>query len=201
MKISIRTVKLAVGMLSLMATMTLTSCKKNQETDSKAAAEETNDAMAEAKDSITDARAGDSDYLVAAAETDLMEIELGKLALTKTSNAKVKELANMMITQHTKASETLKPLAASKQITIPATLTEKGKEHYDDLNKKSGVEFDKAYADLMVEGHEDAISKIKDASKDAKDTEIKQWATAMLPTLNTHLEHAKMLKDLINKTK
>lgn len=197
-----KTGKMLLGIALFSLIFAVSSCKQEPKPeDSKEAAEDVNEANLEAKDSISDVRADDSDYLVAAAEVDLMEIELGKLALTKTSNAKVKDLANMMIDQHTKATAALKPLAASKQTVLPAVLTDKGKEHYDELNKKSGKEFDEAYADLMVDGHEDAISKIKDASENAKDAEIKKWATDMLPTLNTHLEHAKMLKDQIKKTK
>jgi putative membrane protein len=190
---------LSAAVLSLILTASCKQQPKNE--DTKEVAEDVNDATETAKDSVTDARNDDSDYLIAAAETDMMEIELGKLALKKTTNAKVKELANMMIEQHTKASATLKSLAASKQVAIPAALTDKGKEAYDDLDRKSGRDFDDAYADKMVDGHEDAISKIKDASKNAKDAEIRQWAADMLPTLNTHLEHSKMLQDQIKKTK
>jgi putative membrane protein len=194
--------KIILGIAIFLLILGGSSCKQEPKTeDTKEVAEDANEENLAGKDSIGDARADDSEYLVAAAETDMMEIELGKLALTKTSNAKVKDLANMMIDQHTKASEKLKPLAASKQTVLPAALTDKGKEHYDDLNKKSGKEFDEAYADLMVDGHEDAISKIKDASENAKDADVKKWAADMLPTLYQHLDHSKMLKDQINKTK
>ena len=198
--------KFKIGHLFLAAaafTLVLTaSCKQEPKNeDTKEVAEDVNDATETATDSISDARNDDSDYLVAAAETDLMEIELGKLALKKSTNPKVKELANMMIDQHTKASTATKSLASKKQIALPAALTDKGKEAYDDLDKKTGKDFDEAYANKMVDGHEDAISKIKDASEHAKDAEIRQWAADMLPALNTHLEHSKMLQDQIKKMK
>lgn len=193
--------KLFLATFALSATMMVFSCKQEPKAeDTKESAEELNDA-ATANDSVGNAKEHDSDYLIAAAETDMMEIELGKLALSKTANAKTKELANMMIDQHTKASAKLKPFAETKQIILPSGLTDKGKEHYEDLNKKSGKDFDEAYADMMVKGHEDAIAKMKDASEDAEDAEIRKWAADMLPTLNTHLEHSKMLQDQIKKTK
>lgn len=191
------------GLSFFLMLFSVASCKQGAKVeDPKDVAVKVNEDNHDAKDSINDARAGDSDYLIAAAETDMMEIELGKLALGKSSNAKVKELAQMMIDQHTKASEMLKTLAAIKQVALPAALTDKGKDNYGKLNdKKSGKDFDQAYADMMVDGHEDAISKIKDASKNAKDADVRQWATNMLPTLNTHLEHSKMLKDQIRNAK
>lgn len=201
MKKKIRMGRMLLGILALSGTMLVFSCKQETKPeDTKETAEELNDA-ATANDSIGEAKEDDSAYLVAAAETDLMEIELGKLALSKTSNAKTKELANMMIEQHTKASGKLKPLAESKQMMIPSSLTEKGKEHYEDLNKKTGKDFDETYADMMVKGHEDAIEKMKDAAEDAKDADIRKWAADMLPTLNTHLEHSKMLQEQIKKSK
>lgn len=188
-----------VTLLSLV--IAFSSCKQQSAEDTKDVAEEATEENLEAKDSVTDVREKDSDYLIAAAETDMMEIELGKLAMTKSTNASVKDLGKMMIDQHTTASEKLKPLAASKQVVLPMGLTDKGKENYEDLNKKSGKDFDEAYTDLMVDGHEDAISKMKDASEDAEDAEVRQWAAAMLPVLNTHLQHAKTIKDQIKKTK
>ena len=193
--------KLLLGVALCSAVITVSSCKKQGEPeDTKKVAKEVTDANTP-NDSIGNAKEHDGQYMIAAAETDMMEIELAKLALQKSKNPGVKDLANMMIDQHTKASAALKPLAASKQVTLPASLTDKGKDACDDLGKKNGKDFDEAYADMMVKGHEDAISKIKDASENAKDAEVKKWATDMLPTLNTHLEHSKMLQDQIKKSK
>lgn len=180
----------------------VSSCKQQSAAeDTKKVAEEANEENLEAKDSVNDAMEKDSDYLIAAAETNLMQIELGKLAMSKSTNTSIKDLAKMMIDQHIKASEKLNPLAASKQVVLPMALTDKGKDKYENLNKKSGKDFDDAYVDMMVNGHEDAISKIKDASEDAKDADIRAWAAAMLPTLNTHLQDSKTLRDQIKKTK
>ena len=180
----------------------VSSCKQQSAAeDTKKVAEEANEENLEAKDSVNDAMEKDSDYLIAAAETNLMQIELGKLAMSKSTNTSIKDLAKMMIDQHIKASEKLNPLAASKQVVLPMALTDKGKDKYENLNKKSGKDFDDAYVDMMVNGHEDAISKIKDASEDAKDADIRAWAAAMLPKLNTNLQDSKTLRDQIKKTK
>lgn len=195
------TTKIFFGAAVFSLIFAFSSCNKTPKAeDPKDSAEEINEA-AETNDSVSDARAGDSDYLVAAAEMDMMEIDLGKLALGKTSNAKVKELAHMMIDQHTKNAQKVKALAAIKEIVLPAALTDMGKEHHEKLDKKEGKEFDEEYAEMMVSGHEDAIDKTKDASESAKDVDVKKWAADMLPALNAHLEHAKMLQELIKKTK
>jgi putative membrane protein len=180
--------------------MFMTSCKQEPKAeDTKEVAEDQNEAKF---DDTNDAKEDDSQYLVAAAEKDLEEIETGKLALSKGTDPEVKKFGQMMIDDHTKASSTTKPLAEKKNITLPMALTDKGKEHYDDLNdEKAGKDFDMKYADMMVDGHEDAISKLTDASEKASDPEIRSWAGNMVPTLQMHLEHAKMLQEKIKNKK
>ncbi|MGQ2984083.1 DUF4142 domain-containing protein [Flavobacterium sp.] len=175
------------------------SCKdENKAEDPKEVAEEENEAKF---DDVNDDKEEDSDYLVAAAETDMKEIELGKLAQQKSTNADVQALGKMMVEQHTKALADLKAAAAKKNISIPAALTDKGQDAYKDLNDKTGHDFDKAYADKMVDGHEKMIKKMEKASEKAADADIRMWAANMLPTLRTHLEHAKMTKEKVDAVK
>ena len=177
-----------------------TSCKQEpKQEDPKEVAEDQNEAKF---DDTNDAKEDDSEFLVAAAETDMMEIEIGKLALTRSTDKNVKDFANMLIADHTKASEALKPFAEKRQISLPTAITEKGKEKYNDLNdEKTPKEFNEKFADLMVKGHEDAISKMEKASEKAADPEIKAWAANMVPTLKAHLEHAKTLQDQVKNAK
>ena len=175
------------------------SCKDgNKEEDTKEVAEDQNEAKF---DDTNDAKEDDSEYLVDAAETDMKEIEVSKLALTKSSNADVKALAQMMVDEHTKALDELKATATKKNISLPASATEKVQDKYADLNDKSGHDFDKAYTDAMVDGHEKAIDMMEKASEKANDEEIRMWAANMLPTLRKHLDHAKMTKEKVDAMK
>jgi len=175
------------------------SCKDEKKPeDTKEVAEDQNEAKF---DDTNDAKEDDSEYMVAAAEVDMKEIELGKLAQQKGMSADVKALGKMMVDEHTASSATTKALATKKNITLPASLTDKGKEGMDDLTDKTGKDFDKKYADMMVDGHEKTIEKMEKASEDAKDEEIRMWAANMLPTLRKHLEHAKMVKEKVDAQK
>lgn len=175
------------------------SCKDEKKAeDPKEVAEDQNEAKF---DDTNEAKEDDSQYLVDAAGMDMKEIELSKLALTKSTNADVKALAQMMIDEHTKASEATKALAGKKNITLPAALPEKGQDKYADLNDKTGKDFDKKFVEVMVDGHEKAIDKMEKASEKANDEEIRMWAANMLPTLRKHLEHAKMTKEKVDAVK
>nr|WP_322624351.1 DUF4142 domain-containing protein [uncultured Flavobacterium sp.] len=190
-KTSILVSKLFVG--AALFSLSLTSCKQEpKQEDPQEVAEEANEEKFDnmPNDSLED----DSDYLVKTVAVDQKEIALAKLAQTKSTNPDVKAFAKMMEAAHAKSETEVKALAAKKNITVPAALTDKAEDKYADLNEKSGVDFDKAYADAMVDGHEKFISKIEKAAENAKDPDIKMWAANTLPTLREHLEHAKTLK-------
>lgn len=168
------------------AILLFTSCANNQKPqDPKVVAKEHNEAKFD-----TNKQEKDAQFLVNAAEINLEEIQLAKLAQQKGGSADVKELGKKMEVAHTKSLNDLKVLAKSKMITIPTTATDDAQDAYKDLNEESGSDFDKAYADKMVSGHKDAIAAFEDASTDCEDTDIKNWARASLTDLRTHLDHS-----------
>ena len=174
----------------------LNSCKNEpKQEDPKEVAEDAN----EAKFDTIDSKEDDSEFLVDQAEINLAEIEIGKLAQTKSSNPEVKKFGKMLVDEHTKSASEVSALAQAKNFTLPTSLTEDGQEEYKKLNEKSGVDFDKKFADMMIDGHEKAIDKLKKASENAKDADIRLWASNNIAGLTAHLEHAKMLKQNLDK--
>jgi len=131
-----------------------------------------------------------------AAQGGMAEVELGKLALQKAQNADVKKFAQMMITDHSKANDELKTLAAKKNIVLPTDLGSH-QSTLDELGKRTGAEFDKAYVDEMVDDHEKDVDMFDD-NTDNSDADIKAFATKTLPTLKKHLE---MIKGIQSKMK
>jgi len=174
----------------------LNSCKnETKQEDPKEVAEDANEAKFDSIDSKED----DSEFLVDQAEVNLAEIEIGKLAQTKGVNPEVKKFGKMLVDDHTKAASEVSALAKTKNFTLPTSLTEEGQDEYKKLNEKSGADFDKKFADMMIDGHEKAIKKLEKASKDAKDPDVRTWASNNIAGLTAHLEHAKMLKQNLDK--
>jgi len=182
----------------IVCSLSFVSCKnETKPEDSKEAAEQQN----EAKFEDTENKEDDSQYLVEAAETDLKEIEIGKLAQQKGIDAEVKAFGKILVEDHTKSYNELKTLAAAKNISLPLVITEKGKEKYNDLNEKTGIDFDKKFADMMVDGHKKGIDNAEKASEKAADEEIRVWASKKLASLNGHLQHAETLKKALDAKK
>ncbi|MDO1444836.1 DUF4142 domain-containing protein [Rhodocytophaga aerolata] len=128
-----------------------------------------------------------------AASGGMMEVALGELATQKAQAQQVKDFGKQMMADHKKANEKLKSLAAQKKITLPDQMMEKHQQHVTELSKLSGSEFDTHYMSMMVEDHQEDVSKFKQAASSLKDAELKSFASATLPTLQQHLEKAQQI--------
>ncbi|HEY2342627.1 MAG TPA: DUF4142 domain-containing protein [Chthoniobacteraceae bacterium] len=141
----------------------------------------------------------DASFIKSAYQDGLGEVKLGEMGQSKTANADVKAFASQMVTDHTAANTELKGLADSKKVDLPSdpTLVEQGKEKL--LDAKTGADFDKAFADKMVSDHKSAVSAFEKAASEAKDTDVKNLAAKILPTLKSHLSMAESLKNKVGK--
>lgn len=116
--------------------------------------------------------AGDRDFVRDVATMNMAEMELSRAALQRAADANVKKFAQMMVDDHTSAGDKLKALAVQHNIELPAQLDEKHRDKGQKLNEKQGLEFDKDYADEMVNGHQDFVDKLE--SRIDKDT-LSKW--------------------------
>ena len=141
----------------------------------------------------------DASFAVDVADAGMLEVQLGKLAATNASSARVKDFGKQMVTDHSKANDELMALAKTKGITLPATLSDKSQKAYNDLSSKMGADFDKAYMDAQVDGHKDVVDMLQKESDKGEDADIKAWAQGKLPTVQHHLDMAKQIKDGLKK--
>lgn len=166
-------------------------------------AKESADSLNMAKDSSTNAVAtggiavdeADAKFTTQAAVGGMAEVELGKMALEKSSNPQVKEFATMMVKDHGMANTELMAIAKQKNITLPSTVDDEHKKKMDDLSKKTGADFDKAYVDAMVSGHKSTLKLMEDELRDAKDADLKAFATKTAPIVQSHLVMINKIND------
>jgi putative membrane protein len=142
--------------------------------------------------------AQDQKFMMDAAKGGMMEVELGRLAAQKATNADVKAFGQRMVDDHGKANDELKGLASKKSVTLPATMDAKHQAMHDKLAKMKGAAFDSAYMAHMVSAHAQAVALFQKESKGGADPEAKAWAAKTLPTLQ---EHHKMAQSIAAKLK
>jgi putative membrane protein len=130
-------------------------------------------------------------------EVNAGEIAAGKIAQTKASNADVKAYAREMVTAHTAldkkgvklAGETGASTAAKRDSVVNAN-----KALSDQLESASGADFDRAYVDGQVVGHQNTLTFLQQAQSQAQSADLKQMITAAIPDVQKHLDRARALQ-------
>ncbi len=138
----------------------------------------------------TSTKSGDTKFVREAAMGGLAEVELGRLATQKAQSSEVKQFGQRMVDDHSKANDSLKPIAQEKNVPVPTQLSVKEKALYDRLSKLSGEALDRAYMRAMVSDHKKDVSAFRHESTSGKDASVKQFASQTLPTLEEHLKLA-----------
>ncbi len=126
------------------------------------------------------------------AESHLAEISAGKLAQDKASSDEVKSFAKKMVDDHTKALDDLKQLAQSKGVTLP---TEPGRQQMAQQQKLQGMSGDKFDRQYMQQSgdraHKETHRLLQRAASRAEDTDLKNYASKAIGTVETHQQMAK----------
>jgi putative membrane protein len=138
---------------------------------------------------------GDQAFVDKAAQTDMVEANLGQLAATKAASQQVKDLAQTIVADHTSDYGQLKAAAQQSNLAVPAAIdTAHDKSMIDPFQKLEGEAFDKKYIQEMVAGHTKTLAEYKKVAATAKDPAIKSYAETAIPVLEKHLEAAKDLE-------
>jgi putative membrane protein len=143
----------------------------------------------------------DQAFLEQAAQNGHAELSAGRLALTKARNPQVQAFAQRVIEDHTRIGEELVTLAMARNYKPPTepSMLQKGKEMV--IGGMADESFDRRYVIQMgVEAHQDTIRLFEKAANEARDPEIKAFATRHLPHLRQHLEAARELKVKVEPT-
>lgn len=126
-------------------------------------------------------------FVTKAAEGGLTEVALSKAAASSARDPKIKQFAQQMVRDHSKANEQLASLAKSKGLSVPLSLDAEHRAIVQKLSNKKGAEFDAAYVKQMQEDHANTVALFQSATK-STDADLAAFANNTLPTLKQH-EH------------
>jgi putative membrane protein len=139
-------------------------------------------------------------FVTLVAGSDMFEVQSSKIALQRSTDAAVKRFAQMMIEAHTKTTATLKGLIADQNNLSPPTALPSGLQgKLDNLGSVSPADFDKAYLDDQVDGHQSTLNVMQRYAKDGDQEPLKQFAADTAPTVQQHLDKAKALRKALDK--
>jgi putative membrane protein len=123
-----------------------------------------------------------------------------RLAATRARHRDVKLLARSIVTDHTALSSTLSRLLADADLTprdddVSRLLRDQSAERREELRDLEGAPFDSAYVENEVRYHEDllvAIDRVFVPS--ARNARLREYVTAMRPTIAAHLALAEQVR-------
>jgi putative membrane protein len=138
----------------------------------------------------------DATFVRKAAQGNMAEVSLGKLALQQSQNDDVKKFGQRMVDDHGKAEQELEGLASKNNLTLPQDVNAQQKAEQERLSKLSGPAFDRAYMRLMVQDHVKDVAEFqKESNNSAANADLKDFASRTYPTLKDHLTMAKSIND------
>ena len=136
-----------------------------------------------------------------------IDIDLAKLAQSRTSDRDVKQFATTMITDHSAVNAQATALATKLGVTpkdnaVSQSLLKAAAEARAAIEPLKGKAFDKAYIDREVAYHEaviDALDKV--LVPNTSNAELKQLLVDVRPAFEAHLAHAKKLQGALGAAK
>lgn len=141
---------------------------------------------------------GDRKFLETAALDGMKEVEVGRTVSGKASDPGVKAFADRMVKDHSDANKKLMDLAQSKGVTPPSEMRKSDRREIDKMAKMDADKLNNAYMKDMVKDHKKDVKEFEKEAKNAKDPDVKRFASDTLPVLQ---EHLRMAQDTESKVK
>ena len=129
-----------------------------------------------------------------------VDIDAGKLAESKGSNAEVKAFGKRMVTDHTGVNKQAVALVQKLGVKpednpTSESLKKGGEDNLKNLKGLNGAAFDKAYVDHEVAYHQAVLDAVdKTLIPNAKNAELKSLLEKTRPAFVAHLDHAKQIQ-------
>ena len=140
----------------------------------------------------------DKDFLKKAGRGGNFEVKAGQLAMTNSSSEDVKQFGQMMVTDHTKLNEEMKPVATQAGVNPPMGMSKKDKMEYKKLQGLNGDAFDKEYISLMLKDHMKDQKAFQNEASNGKLPAEKEAATKGGEVIDMHLQKIKEIAQAHN---
>lgn len=137
----------------------------------------------------------DADFLERASRGSNAEVAMGAITRTHAMRPQVIAFGQMMVRDHSAANAKLTAIAALKKISLPTDLGDH-QASYDRIVERKLDQFDREFARVMIEEHQQAAELFRSEATNGVDPAIKAFAASTLPTIEMHLAQAKAMSAL-----
>jgi putative membrane protein len=135
-------------------------------------------------------------YMAQAASADQFEIQSGQLAMQASQNAAVRNMANMLITDHTQTTQSLMAAAAAARLEPPPpTILPAQQAMLDQLRSAgTGYSFDQAFQQVQVQAHQQALTLHQGYATGGDVPALRTAAAGAVPVVQRHLSMLQTLQ-------
>ncbi|HJQ98912.1 MAG TPA: DUF4142 domain-containing protein [Candidatus Polarisedimenticolaceae bacterium] len=145
------------------------------------------------------ADSGDATILSKLVTADQHEVKVARTAEKKKMSPAALNYARMLRDQHQQNLSDTQKLAhklhlSPRQTSETEEMRKKGATELAQLQPMDGPEFEKAFIDAMVKGHEEVLSMLDDGIASSKNDEVKAHLQKTREAVATHLSEAKQLQ-------
>ena len=130
----------------------------------------------------------DQKFLERAMESDVAEIQMGRLALEKSTDEQVRHFATQMTDDHGKMLDEWKQAVATLNIPVPEEPSKNAMKTMEKMKGLSGDAFDQAYIKEMVRAHKEDDKAFKEEARSTTNAQLKQMATEDAGIIEGHLQ-------------
>ena len=135
----------------------------------------------------------DSSFIHQTIRGNYTEVELGRLATSRSSNSQVKDFAERMVNDHNSMNKQWVSLAQKNDMKIKVDLGPAGQQSLDRLQGLSGSSFDQAYISEMIREHEEDVAALQRMATSARSPEVRQLSNTGAATVREHLTLAQQV--------
>lgn len=135
---------------------------------------------------LANSDAMDLKFAKMAAQGGIFEVKSSQIALQKTHNMQVMNVAKRMVKEHSAANAELKTVAQDNKMALPAETDPMHQAIIAKLSGLSGAAFDKAYMGSQETAHTQTVDLFEKEISMGKNGGLTAFASKNLPTIEDH---------------
>jgi putative membrane protein len=129
----------------------------------------------------------DQAFLRKAHQSNLAEIQAGRLAQQKAASASVRDMGARLVSDHTRLDSRLRPVAGQLGVNLPGQPNAMQRQVAAELSAKSGAAFDRAWVAAMIVGHRQALADGQAELQAGSSDQVQSLARSAAPVIQGHL--------------
>lgn len=139
-------------------------------------------------------RPNERTFLEKATESARQQLRLADIRTSQATSSELRSHASQLTADYRDLSDSLEALIRRKGGLPPGAPVGTSSETYQKLSARPAEEFDREFVRIASNLSEGVLALFEQAANDAKDPDVRDFATAQLPTLREHRNRSVELK-------